>query len=194
MENKQVGSLIKRLRIEKGMTQRQVAETLKVTEQAVSKWERGLGLPDISSLNELCKCLGVNTRDLLNGRLEENKTGEGKLKNLKFYVCPLCLNILFSSAEADISCCSRSLTRLSPKKAGVAEEMTVEKVESEWYITGNHPMAKDNYILFSAYVTDGGVSIFSHYPEWNYELRLPRAFKARLFWYSEKGGLFWQEL
>ncbi|MDR2889759.1 MAG: helix-turn-helix domain-containing protein [Lachnospiraceae bacterium] len=63
MDNIQVGKLIRRLRAEKNMTQREIADQMGITEQAVSKWERGLGGPDISLLPELSTILGVNEDD-----------------------------------------------------------------------------------------------------------------------------------
>ena len=53
MDNTKLGSLIRVLRREAGMTQRDLAETLGVTDKAVSKWERGLGCPDVSFLPQL---------------------------------------------------------------------------------------------------------------------------------------------
>ena len=194
MNNEQTGKLIRRLRLEQNRTQKQVAEYLNVSEQAVSKWERGLGLPDISSLNRLSECLGVNLKDLLSGELIENEEGEGKLKNIHFYVCPVCENLIFSSAGADISCCGRTLSRLNPKQAEENDKMMVQEVEYDWYITSIHPMTKDDYIQFSAVIQNGKVEVFSHYPEWNYELRIPRRAKEQLYWYSGKKGLLYQDL
>lgn len=60
---------IKTLRIRKGMTQTQLAERLGVTDKAVSKWERGLGTPDISMLNRLALILDIDTDNLLEGNI-----------------------------------------------------------------------------------------------------------------------------
>ena len=53
MESKEIGKFIAKIRKEKGMTQQKLAEKLFVTDKAVSKWERGLSLPDISILEPL---------------------------------------------------------------------------------------------------------------------------------------------
>ncbi|WP_295209879.1 helix-turn-helix transcriptional regulator [Ruminococcus sp.] len=53
MDYKKIGELICQLRKEKGLTQLQLAEKLHVSDKAVSKWERGIGCPDVSILNAL---------------------------------------------------------------------------------------------------------------------------------------------
>ena len=65
MEERTVGALIKALRRERGMTQKELAEQLHVTEQAVSRWERGVGRPDVGLLAQICKMFGVSMASLL---------------------------------------------------------------------------------------------------------------------------------
>ena len=67
MDNKKIGMFIKDLRIKKGMTQKQLAEMLNVTDKAVSKWETGRGIPDISFLEPLSNTLGISLSELMNG-------------------------------------------------------------------------------------------------------------------------------
>ena len=63
MDCKKSGALIRRLRLGKDMTQSALrAETLGVIVQAVSKWERGLGYPDVSLINDLSSILGVDAK------------------------------------------------------------------------------------------------------------------------------------
>lgn len=74
LNKEKFGEFIAELRKEKGMTQRELAERLFVSDKAVSKWERGQSLPDITMLNPLAKVLDVTAAELLNcGKLEENK-------------------------------------------------------------------------------------------------------------------------
>jgi len=76
MDNKKIGQYIAMCRKEKGLTQRDIAEKLYITSKAVSKWERGLSLPDISLLEPLAKELGVSIAEILKGeticKLEKN--------------------------------------------------------------------------------------------------------------------------
>lgn len=71
MDNQKFGGIIARARKEKGMTQRQLAEILCVTDKAVSKWERGKGYPEITLLPSLSKALNIPTKDLLCDDVEE---------------------------------------------------------------------------------------------------------------------------
>lgn len=63
------GQFISRVRMEKGMTQKELAQKVGVTDKAVSKWETGRGMPDISSLDALCNALNVSVNELLSGEV-----------------------------------------------------------------------------------------------------------------------------
>ena len=71
MNNDKMAGFICELRKSKNMTQKQLAEKLNITDKAVSKWERGLGYPDITVLSTLADALGVTTNELLNGEKDE---------------------------------------------------------------------------------------------------------------------------
>lgn len=75
MDNLRIGSFIKELRRERGMTQKQLADRLNITDRAVSKWERGLSAPDIALLEPLAELLGVSVTELLKG---ERKPGDAR--------------------------------------------------------------------------------------------------------------------
>ncbi len=68
MDQKKTGEFIAELRKEKGLTQRELAEQLFISDKTVSKWECGNGLPEISLMLPLCKILGVNASELLAGQ------------------------------------------------------------------------------------------------------------------------------
>ena len=67
MDNIKTGNLIRELRKEKGITQRDLADQLHITDRAVSKWERGLCAPDIALLEPLSEILGVKITDIISG-------------------------------------------------------------------------------------------------------------------------------
>lgn len=67
MDNAKTGAFIKALRTEKGLTQRELAERLHITDRAVSKWERGLNAPDIALLEPLAEILEVSVVELIRG-------------------------------------------------------------------------------------------------------------------------------
>lgn len=66
-----MADLISQRRKEKGMTQKQLADKLGVTDKAVSKWERGNGYPDITYLEPLAEALGVTVSELLKGKAHD---------------------------------------------------------------------------------------------------------------------------
>ena len=85
MDPVKIGTAIKTLRIQEGYTQQDLADSLGVSGQAVSKWERGLSVPDISIVMKLSDLLNVDVDNLLEGNisfLEKNprsRDGSGDL-------------------------------------------------------------------------------------------------------------------
>ena len=67
MEQEMIGKFISACRKEKGLTQMQLAEKLNITNRAVSKWETGKSMPDVSLMLDLCDILGINVNELLSG-------------------------------------------------------------------------------------------------------------------------------
>ena len=84
MDQEKVGRIIKTLRKDKGMTQRELSEMLNVTDRAVSKWERGLGCPDVSLLTSLSEIFSVDIESIIEGDMEENEKRSGNMKRTKF--------------------------------------------------------------------------------------------------------------
>jgi transcriptional regulator with XRE-family HTH domain len=82
MSNKTTGEIISSKRREKEMTQKELAERLNITDKAVSKWERNIALPDISTLPKLADVLGVSIEELINAKPQKIN----KSKNFDFFV------------------------------------------------------------------------------------------------------------
>lgn len=190
MDQKKTGALIRMLRQEKGLTQRQVAQALAVDHRAVSKWERGLGCPDVSLLGALAGTLGVSVDQLLLGELTANDKDGGNMKRVKLYVCPACGNLLTATSTAEVSCCGRRLEPLVPQKADADHACTVEEIEDDWYVTFSHPMEKDHYIRFAAYVSYDRILLIKLYPEQGGEVRFPRMHGGTLYLCCSQHGLF----
>ena len=68
MEHKSMGQIISTLRREKGMTQKEIADRLNITDKAVSKWERDLAYPDTQTIPKLAEILGISVEELLNAK------------------------------------------------------------------------------------------------------------------------------
>lgn len=191
MDCEKIGLAIKNLRKEKGMTQLQLADRLNISDKAVSKWERGAGCPDVSLLTELSSLFGVELESLLNGDIRGRAAVAGNMKKLKFYACPTCGNILTAEGEAAIYCCGKKLIPLTGRKD--REQLTMEHMENDWFISGEHPVEKDHYIAFVGILTGDGFMMKRLYPEWNIQARLPWAAHGRLVWYCIKDGLFYRD-
>lgn len=194
MDQIKTGQIIRTLRMRAGLTQKQLADMLNVTDKAVSKWETGGGCPDISMLTDLADIFGADIHALLSGEINENESEAGNMKKLKFYVCPDCGNIVFSSSEAAVSCCGKKLSALAPRKAEENEMLTVENIDGGLYISSDHPMTKEHYISFVGYVNDNTAIICKQYPEWNLQATLPLCNSGRLVWYCTQCGLLYQDI
>lgn len=194
MDQKKTGALIRVLRLEQRQTQRQLASALGVSDSAVSKWERGLGCPDVSLLPGLSTALGVDLAGLLAGGLPENDHFGGSMKNIQFYICPQCGNLITTTGDACVSCCGRLLTPQAVQKPDPAHTLDIHPVEDEWFVTTHHPMEKEHYITFVALITAERSLIAKCWPEWELQQRLPRRGHGMLYWYCTQHGLFRQLL
>ncbi|MBQ6873476.1 MAG: helix-turn-helix domain-containing protein [Clostridia bacterium] len=183
------GSAIKRLREKIGITQQQLAEQLGVSSKAVSKWETAKGLPDISLIEPLSLALGVSVAELISGETVINKNTSSNILFSKFYVCPVCGNVIHATGEAVISCHGISLPPLEAEEADDEHGIVIEDTEDEKFITVRHEMTKSHYISFLAYVTTDKVQFIKLYPEGNAETRLQFRGRGYLYAYCNRHGL-----
>ena len=190
MTNYVTGSTIKKLREKKGYTQKQLADLLLVSDKAVSKWETQKGLPDISLLEPLAKALSVSVAELLSGEYVTNRNLAGNMMRTKFYVCPVCGNVIHSTGEGSFSCCGILLPVLEAETPEETHSICVEWIENDYYVTMNHPMGKDHFISFFAYITPNQVQLKKLYPEQNPEARFSRTGQGILYAYCNQHGLF----
>lgn len=183
------GTTIRKLREARGITQLQLAEEIGVSSKAVSKWETAKGLPDISLIEPLSSALGVSVMELMSGETVINKNASSNILFSKFYVCPLCGNIIHTTGETLISCCGITLPPLEAEEYDEAHFVSIEPVEDEKFITVHHEMTKKHYISFLAYVTTDKVQFVKFYPEGNAETRLQLRGRGYLYIYCNKHGL-----
>lgn len=189
MDCAKVGRLIFTLRKEKGITQRQLAEKMSISDKTISKWERGMGCPDVSLLPELSDTLGVNIEKILLGELSPNSIDGGNMKKIKFFVCPECGNILTATGSAESSCCGRKLEALTAAQADEGHMPFIQEVEDDFYITFNHEMTKQHYLSFASYVTYNSMIFIRLYPEQSAEVRFQRHYGGDLYYYCTEHGL-----
>ena len=189
IDNYITGSVIKSLREKKKMTQEELAEKIFVTGKAVSKWETGQGFPDISLVEPLAKALDISVIELLSGECIQNRNRVSNMFRSKFYVCPVCGNVIRTIGEAMISCCGITLPPLEAEEDD-EHQIMVESVEDEYYVHLEHPMSKEHYISFIAAVSDQGVQFTKLYPEQTAEARFKRARVRYIYTYCNHHGLF----
>ena len=153
------GTTIRQLREARNLTQAELAQTIGVSSKTVSKWETGRGLPDISLLQPLAQALGISVIELLNGEQIANQNLSANLLRCKFYVCPICGNILHSTGSAVVSCCGITLPALEAEEPDEDHTVTIENVEDEHFITIRHSMTKQHFISFAAFVTSDRIQL-----------------------------------
>ena len=184
------GATIKALRESCGMTQAELAQQIGVSSKTISKWETAKGLPDISLLQPLAQALGISLIELMNGEHITNKNISANMLRCKFYVCPICGNILHSVGDAVVSCCGITLPALEAEDGDEHHSITMEKVEDEQFITIAHPMTKPHFISFLAYITSDRMQMVKFYPEGNAETRIQLRGRGYLYYYCNQHGLF----
>jgi len=194
MDHYVTGAVIKRLRETKKMTQAELAEKIDVSPKTVSKWETARGLPDISLLDPLAAALDVSLMELMSGNTVVNRNVSANLLRSRFYVCPVCGNILHTMGEAVISCCGVTLPPLDAEEADDTHRVTLEPVEDEQFVVVHHPMTKQHYISFLAYVTSDKLQLVKLYPEGNAECRFRFRGVGYLYWYCNRHGLMRQKV
>lgn len=188
------GAVIKQLREAQDMTQTQLADIIGVSSKAISKWETAKGLPDITLIEPLSKALGVSVMELMSGDIIKNKNLSANILRSKFYVCPVCGNIIRTTGSTVISCCGITLPPLEAEEPDEKHGITIESVEDEHFITVHHPMTKEHFISFIAHLTSDRVQFVKLYPEGNAETRLNLRGRGYLYYYCNRHGLMKQKI
>ena len=129
----------------------------------------------------------------MSGSEVKNRNVSANLLRGRFFVCPVCGNIIHAAGEAMISCCGIRLTPLVPQPADKDHAITVEPVEDEHFLTVSHPMEKDHFLSFLAWVTGDRIQLVKLYPEGNAETRLQLRGFGKLYLYCSRHGLMEQK-
>ena len=184
------GMTVRQLREARKLTQAELAERIGVSSKTISKWETAKGLPDISLLQPLAQALGISVIELMNGEHIINKNISANMLRCRFYVCPVCGNILHAAGNALVSCCGITLPALEAEEADQEHTLTIETVEDEHFIRIDHTMTKAHYISFVAFVTSDRIQLVKLYPEANAETRLQLRGMGYLYYFCNRHGLF----
>lgn len=189
MNCQKFSNLLFLLRKEKNLTQQNIADKLHISNKTVSKWERGLGFPDILLLPKLSKLLDVDIEKMLKGDLESSQKDIGKINKINFYVCNNCENTIVSTTESDIFCCGRKIEK--NKIIENNSDITINEFENEFFIKIDHEMKKNHYISFICIVYFDKYLFIKLYPEQFAETYIPYIRKKfDIYYYCNNHGLF----
>lgn len=188
------GATIKHLRESRRLTQAELADRIGVSSKTVSKWETAKGLPDVSLLQPLAQALGISVIELMSGEPVINKNVSANMLRGRFYICPICGNAIYTLGNTVVSCCGITLPAQEAEEADDDHPLTIENVEDEHFITIRHPMTKQHYISFVAYVTTDRLQMVKLYPEGNAQTRLQLRGAGILYYYCNRHGLFRKKL
>ena len=91
-----------------------------------------------------------------------------------------------------LSCCGVTLPALEAEAPEEGHSLTIEAVEDEYYLSIDHPMTKDHFITFAAFVTTDRVQLVKFYPESEAQTRMQLRGTGTLYWHCNRHGLFSQ--
>jgi len=184
------GTVIKELREKNNMTQLQLAEKLGVSDKSISKWECFRGYPDISLLESIAKVFNISVTELISGNAIQNANVSANMLRSKFYVCPVCGNVIHSMGEAAIHCHGIQLMPLEAEAPDDHHMISIERIEDEYYVRIDHEMTKTHYISFIAAVSTDRCQIVKLYPEGAAEARFMIRGVRKICFYCNRDGLF----
>ncbi len=184
------GATIKSLREQKHLTQAELAELLTVSDKTVSKWETGKGYPDITLLEPLAQTLEVSITELISGNAVVNTNVAANMTRCKFFVCPVCGNIITSTGEATICCHGVELIPQEGEEPDETHAIQVKRIEDEFFVQVDHPMTKQHYISFLAALSPSRIQVVKTYPESGAVARFSIDQIDTICVYCNKDGLF----
>jgi len=183
------GAVIKELREKNHLTQAELAERLCVSDKTISKWENAKGYPDISLLEPIAKVFGISITELISGNAVRNANVSANMMRSKFYVCPVCGNIMHCMGEAVIQCHGVQLVPCQEEETDEKHIILIEKVEDEYYVRVEHDMTKEHHISFMAALSGDNIQMVKLYPEGSAEARFFARGRGMVYAYCNRHGL-----
>ena len=111
------------------------------------------------------------------------------VKKISFYVCPLCGNVIQAVGQGAYSCCGISLPVPEAEETDEEHEIQIQKQDNELYVTLEHPMTKDHYISFIAFVSMDTAQLVKLYPEQDAQSRFLQKGHGFVYAYCNRHGL-----
>ena len=188
------GNTIRKLRESKHLTQSELGERIGVSDKAVSKWETGKGLPDLTLIQPLAQALDVSVIELMNGEQIINRNRSCNVIRSRLYVCPICGNVIHCTGDAVVSCCGVTLPPLDAEDPDAEHTLLIQRVEAAHFLTISPPMTKTHYISFMAFASSDRFQLVKLYPEGNAEARMQLHGHGILYFYCNRHGLMKKRL
>ena len=132
----------------------------------------------------------MSVAELISGNTVYNSNVSANMLRSKFYVCPVCGNVIHGMGEAVIQCHG---VLLQPEEAEDTDEehkIFIERVEDEYYVQIEHEMTKNHYISFIAAVSSDRMQMVKLYPEGDAQARFKINGVKRIYFYCNRSGLF----
>lgn len=165
-----------------------------MSDKTISKWETGKGYPDITLLEPIAKAFSISVTELISGNTVYNSNVSANMLRSRFYICPICGNVIHSMGEAVVHCHGVLLKAAEMEKADENHKILIEKIEDEYYVRIEHEMSKNHYISFIAAQSSDRIQMVKLYPEGNAEARVKISGVKRILFYCNRDGLFYVDL
>ena len=175
------GTVIRELREKNKMTQLQLAEKLGVSDKTISKWETAKGYPDITLLEPIAEAFRISVAELISGNTIRNANVSANMLRSKYYVCPVCGNVIHGMGEAVVHCHGILLTPLIAENTDEKHMIFISRVEDEYYVQIDHSMTA---------ASSDQVQMVKLYPEGNAEARFKIWGVKKILFYCNRDGLY----
>lgn len=138
----------------------------------------------------MAAAFSISVPELISGNTVKNTNISANMSRSRFYVCPVCGNILHGTGEAFISCHGITLPPLEAEDPDGEHEAAIDRVEDEYFAAIDHPMTREHHISFMAAVSCDRVQLVKLYPEGSAQARFKRGQVEKLYFYCNRDGLF----
>lgn len=141
-------------------------------------------------LEPIANVFGISLTELISGNTVVNANVSANMMRSRFYVCPVCGNVIHCMGESVIHCHGVQLTPAEEENADEKHPISIEQVEDEYYVCIDHEMTKNHYISFAAAVSADRIQMVKLYPEGNAQARFKMNGVRKIYFYCNRDGLF----
>ena len=132
----------------------------------------------------------VSIMELISGNAITNENRSSNMLRSKFYVCPVCGNVIHAMGETAIHCHGIQLAPEVEETADEHHQIRIERSEDEYYVEVPHEMTKQHYISFIAAISSDRIQMVKLYPEGNAQARFKMNGVRKICCFCNRDGLF----